>query len=60
MGWKQWAAVCAVIGVGILSQIPGHEDAAMDHTGEDHGAMPLTAEPQGPYATIALDVTGMT
>ena len=43
MGWKQWAAVCAVIGVGILSQIPGHDDAEMDHTSDDHATMPSMA-----------------
>lgn len=60
MGWKQWAAVCAVIGVGILSQIPGHDAASMDHATEDPAATPVMAEPQGPFVTVALDVTGMT
>lgn len=60
MGWKQWAAVCAVIGVGILSQIPGHDDAAMEHPSDGHATMPSMPEPQGPFATVALEVTGMT
>jgi hypothetical protein len=60
MGWKQWAAVCTVIGLGILSQIPGSDDAAMDHATDEHATVPTMAEPQGPFATIALDVTGMT
>ena len=60
MGWKQWLAVGVVIGGGILLQIPGHDDAQMDHGSDDHAAMPSMAEPGGPYATVALDVTGMT
>ena len=55
MGWKQWSAVAAVIGGGMLLQIPGHDEVEMDH-----GEMPVMAEPQGPYTTVALDVTGMT
>lgn len=61
MGWKQWSAVAVLIGGGILLQIPGHEDSSMDHAEMGHSEMPThMAEPQGPYATIALDVTGMT
>jgi len=59
MGRKQWLAVCVVIGGGILMQIPGHDDT-MDHSSSDHAAMPTMAEPQGPFATVALEVTGMT
>jgi len=55
MGWKQWAAVCAVIGIGILYQIPSHHNAEMDHV-----SMPSMAEPAGPFTTVALEVTGMT
>ena len=55
MGWKEWSAVAVVIGGGILLQIPGHDEGEMDH-----GAMPVMAEPQGPYTTVALDVAGMT
>jgi hypothetical protein len=36
MGWKQWVAVCAVIGFGILSQIPGHDRASTERTCGDH------------------------
>jgi len=60
MGWKQWTAVAVVIGGGVLLQIPGHDDALMDHGAmgaEMAGAM---AEDVGPYRTVALDVTGMT
>ena len=60
MGWKQWAAVCVVIGGGILLQIPNHDDAAMDHESMGQAEMPSMADPQGPYATVVLDVTGMT
>lgn len=60
MGWKQWMAACAVIGFGILSQIPGHDDALMDHGTDNHATMPTMAEPQGPFQTVALAVTGMT
>ncbi len=61
MGWKQWSAVAAVIGGGILLQIPGHDDAEMDHSAMDHSKMPASmADVEGPYTTVALDVTGMT
>lgn len=61
MGWKQWFAVALVIGGGILLQIPGHQDAEMDHAAMEHGEVPAhTAEAQGPYRTVALEVTGMT
>ena len=61
MGWKQWSAVAVVIGGGILLQIPGHDAADMDHTAMGHGDMSAEmAEAQGPYRTVALDVTGMT
>lgn len=60
MGWKQWSAVAVVIGGGILLQIPGH-DAEMDQPAMGHGEMPAElAEPEGPYRTVALHVTGMT
>ena len=61
MSWKQWTAVAAVIGLGIVLQIPGHDDLEMDHDGP--GAvdemLQMSAE-EGPYRTVALDVTGMT
>jgi hypothetical protein len=62
MGWKQWAAVVVLIGGGVLLQIPGHDDeASSKHADSKHAAMSAgQAEPQGPYATIALEVTGMT
>ena len=61
MGWKQWSAVAVLIGGGILLQIPGHDDAEMDHAAMGVGEMPADmAEAQGAYKTVALDVTGMT
>jgi len=60
MGWKQWLAVGVVIGGGILLQIPGHDAAPMDHRSDEHTLMPSMAEPQGPFETVALNVTGMT
>lgn len=61
MGWKQWSAVAVLIGGGILLQIPGHDEAEMDHAAMGRGEMPADmAEAQGPYTTVALDVTGMT
>lgn len=61
MGWKQWSAVAVVIGGGILLQIPGHEDAAMDPGAMLRGAVPADmAEVEGTIRTVALDVTGMT
>ena len=60
MGWKQWSAVAVVIGGGILLQIPGHNDAE-GHLAMGHSEMPASmADVQGPYTTVALDVTGMT
>ena len=61
MTWKEWTAVGAVIGVGIVMQIPSHEGEAMDHEGVGHGEMPAEmALATGLYRTVALDVTGMT
>jgi hypothetical protein len=61
MGWKQWSAVAVVIGGGILLQIPNHVDAEMDHATIGQSDIPVDmAEAQGPYTTVALDVTGMT
>ncbi len=61
MGWKQWSAVAVVIGGGVLLQIPGHEDAAMDHGAMLHGEVPADmADVEGTLRTVALDVTGMT
>jgi hypothetical protein len=61
MGWKQWTGVAVLIGGGILLQIPGHDEAETDHAAMGHSEMPADmAEAQGPYTTVALDVTGMT
>jgi len=61
MGWKQWSAVAVVIGGGILLQIPGHDEAEMEHAVMGHGEMPADmAEAEGHHTTVALDVTGMT
>ena len=60
MGWKQWSAVAVMIGAGIVLQIPGHDEAEMDPGAMDHDEVPVMAESQGPYTTVALDVTGMT
>ena len=63
MSWKEWTAVSVVIGAGILLQIPGHDDAQMDHEAMGHGDMPAqmaTATATGVYRTVVLDVTGMT
>lgn len=61
MGWKQWSAVAAVIGGGILLQIPGHEEASMDHEGMGPAEAP--AEPaaaEAGFRPVTLDITGMT
>ena len=61
MGWKQWSAVAVVIGGGILLQIPGHDDAVMDHGATVQGDVPADmAAVEGTLRTVALDVTGMT
>lgn len=61
MGWKQWSAVAVVIGGGILLQIPGHDDMDMNSVGMGHSEIPASmADAQGPYRTVALEVTGMT
>lgn len=61
MGWKQWSLVAVLIGGGILLQIPGHDDMEMDQETVAHGDLPATmVDPQPPFQTIALEVTGMT
>jgi hypothetical protein len=61
MGWKQWTAVAVVIGGGILLQIPNNDAMVMDGMGPQHSEMPANmADVQGPYRTVALEVTGMT
>ncbi|MGH7446031.1 MAG: hypothetical protein ACRELT_00625, partial [Longimicrobiales bacterium] len=67
---KQWAAVIVVIGLGIVLQIPGHEEdvggAAEHHRHpaaerpDSRGDAPRQPEPAGPYRTVALEVKGMT
>ena len=74
MSRKEWFAVIIVIGVGIVWQIPRHDDA-MPADGEPHAHSPVetrgaeaegapgtptAGEDAGPYRTIALEVTGMT
>lgn len=61
MGWKQWSAVAVVIGGGIVLQIPGHDEMVMEPDPAAHSRMPANmAEPDAPYTTVTLDVTGMT
>ena len=61
MGWKQWSAVAVVIGGGILLQIPGHEDAAMNHGATLQGGVPAdVADVEGTLRTVALGVPAMT
>lgn len=74
MTLKEWTAVIIVVGLGIVLQIPRH-DEGMTKRSEDHAhpagglgpSDPGTAahsvrepEPSRPYRTIALEVTGMT
>lgn len=73
MSRKEWFAVIVVIGLGIVWQIPRHDDATTSgaehhtHTPEAGAAKSeqlsepaSAAEPAGPYRTIVLEVTGMT
>lgn len=65
MSWKQWTAVVAVIGFGIVAQIrAGDDDAMPEHTAsstpDTAAPVPLEDEPRGPHRTIALEVAGMT
>lgn len=71
MSWKHWTAVVLVIGLGIVAQIPRHQEGAAGDAAHEHastGTMPppnpssanAASEPGGPYRTIALEVTGMT
>ena len=71
MSRKEWVAVVVVIGLGIVWQIAGHDDA-MTGEGEQHthsaaemapdqtSAPADPTEAAGPYRTVALEVTGMT
>ena len=62
MSWKQWTAAVLVIGVGIVLQIPGHDDATMEHEASNYltESTPAHVGADGLYRSIALDVTGMT
>ena len=68
MSWKHWTAVLVVIGVGIVLQIPKHDDETVDEHAHMPGGAASTAEssavpvaePAGPWRTIVLEVTGMT
>jgi len=61
MGWREWCAVAVVIGGGIVLQIPGHDEMAVGSDPAALSRMPADmAEPQAPYTTLSLAVTGMT
>jgi len=61
MSWKHWAAVLAVIGIGILVQIPRHERETVEHGHAPALLAPVEeAQSEGPYRTVALEVAGMT
>lgn len=68
MSWKHWTAVLAVIGVGIVLQIPRHDAETMEEHSHAPGGAASTvesstvpvAEPAGPWRTMVLEVTGMT
>jgi hypothetical protein len=61
MSWKHWTAVTVVIGLGIVSQIPGSDDMAMSApSGIDSPGAASEADVAGAYRTVALEVTGMT
>ena len=61
MSWKRWTAVAALIGGGILMQIPGPQEMGTSHqaVGQDGvvGSLPAA---EGAYKVVSLDVTGMT
>lgn len=65
MSWKEWTAIGLVIGFGIFLQIPGHDATETGHEAHPgasssrlHSTEP--ADEQGPFRTVALEVTGMT
>lgn len=74
MSRKEWIAVVVVVGLGIVWQIPRHDDAmtaGAEHQthapaavqsmeGEQVPEPGAAAEPIGAYRTIILEVTGMT
>jgi hypothetical protein len=67
VSWKQWTAVLVVIGVGVVLQIPRHDETMDEHSHTPGGAasnvessaVPI-AEPAGLWRTIVLEVKGMT
>ena len=61
MGWKQWSLVGVLIGGGILLQIPGHDAMEMGGASVEHAHLPTgMTDPEPPFRTVALHVTGMT
>ncbi len=62
MSWKEWTAVGLVIGVGVVLQIPVHDDGMAEQNGSSHltEMAPDQVGDNGPYRSIALEVTGMT
>jgi hypothetical protein len=74
MSRREWIAVGLVIGLGLVWQIPRHDDAVSSgeepHThapaevqGMERGRASVPADAAnvaGPYRTITLEVTGMT
>lgn len=62
MSRKEWILVIIVIGLGIVWQIPRHDDVMLPGR-EPHPVArgdAVAGEPAGPYRTVALEVTGMT
>ena len=63
MTTREWALVGAVVGLGIVAQIPGHgeSEGEHDHGAMDHEAMAAMQAAAAPgSATVSLHVTGMT
>ena len=73
MSRKEWIAVIVVIGLGIVWQIPRHDDVMPTDEGDhahapaqtvgargEGGSPPAAAPATGPYRTMVLEVTGMT
>lgn len=55
----QWVAVAAVLGLGILYQIPHHDHGQLPDHEQEHTAA-LTAAAGDPEAVVSLAVSGMT
>lgn len=61
MTWKHWAVVLTVVGIGIVLQIPGHDEGMLERDPPPAVLPPgAEAETEGPYRTVVLEVTGMT